>query len=58
MGCFDSIFKFLGFVLVLFIALGFHFYFITTGNIAGYFIARAIIGIYIIVQLYKYIKRK
>jgi len=58
MGCFDSIFKLIGFAFVLIIALSFHFYFVSTGNIAGYFIARAIIALYIIVQLYKYIKRR
>ena len=58
MGCFDSILKFIGVAFMLFIALGFHFYFITTGNVAGYFIARAIIALYIIVQIYKYTKRK
>lgn len=58
MGCLDFIFKFIGFAFVLFIALGFHFYFVSTGNLAGYFIARAIIGIYIIIKLYKYIKER
>jgi len=58
MGCIDFIFRFIGFAFVLIIALGFHFYFITTGNVAGYFIARAIIALYIIIQIYKYTKRK
>lgn len=58
MGCLDFIFKFIGFAFVLFIAMGFHFYFVSTGNIAGYFIGRAIVFLYIIIQIYKYTKRK